>query len=481
MPLQKKFRHTKIIATIGPACDNHPTLVQMIEAGMNVARLNLSHGDYTQHKQTLAHVREAASQCGRRIAIMIDTRGIEIRTGKLNSSHIDLSRGDDFCLSTVKRIGDQTGVSVSYAKLAAEVSVGDMILLDDGAIELSVEKIDHHDIFCKVKHGGILKDNKGVNLPNTRLSMTAVGPETRDDLIAEMKFAAENEVDYIASSFIQSGEDIQHIRQVLKDFGVNTPIIAKIENRAGITNLDEIVAASDGVMVARGDLGVELPFGEVPGMQKRMIRSTVMAGKPVITATQMLASMEFNPRPTRAEASDVANAVLDGTSAIMLSGETAAGRYPVTAIEIMHQLALTAEACLDEYGYLQTIPFHSSNVVTEAVADSVAGMAKKLNPAAIVSLTETGFTSRLISKHRPDCPIIAITSKEEYARRLSMNWGVEPLLYDIDIKDDERISFAIKSVVEAGYAQKGDTLIITAGHSQRRGGTDMIRVITIDN
>ncbi len=481
MPEQKKFRHTKIIATIGPACDDSKTLVQMIQAGMNVARLNLSHGNYAQHKQTLTHVREAASQCDRHIAIMIDTKGIEIRTGKLQSSHIDLSRGDDFCLSTDKKTGDQNGVSVSYAKLPKEVSIGDMILLDDGAIELSVEKIDHHDIFCKVKHGGILKDNKGVNLPNTRLSMTAVGPETRDDLIAEMQFAAENQVDYIAASFIQSGEDIQHIRQVLEDFGVNTPIIAKIENRAGIANLDEIVAASDGVMVARGDLGVELPFGEVPGMQKRMIRSTVMAGKPVITATQMLASMEFNPRPTRAEASDVANAVLDGTSAIMLSGETAAGRYPVTSIKTMHQLALTAEACLDEYGYLQTIPFHSSNVVTEAVADSVAGMAKKLKPAAIVSLTETGFTSRLISKHRPDCPIIAITSKEEYARRLSMNWGVEPLLYDIGIKDNERISFAIKSVVEAGYAQNGDTLIITAGHSQRRGGTDMIRVITIEN
>lgn len=479
MQQQKKFRHTKIIATIGPACDDIETLVQMIEAGMSVARLNLSHGDYEQHRQTLNRVHQAAAQCGRRIAIMIDTRGIEIRTGKLKSSHIELLPGDAFVLSTDDRLGDLSGVAVSYAKLPGEVSVGDMILLDDGAIELSVEKISHNDIFCRIEHGGILKDNKGVNLPNTHLSMTAVGPEIRDDVIAEMRFAAENDVDYIAASFIQSAEDIEHMRQILQDLGANTPIIAKIENRAGLENLDEVVAASDGIMVARGDLGVELPFGEVPGAQKKLIRSTVMAGKPVITATQMLASMEFNPRPTRAEASDVANAVLDGTSAIMLSGETAMGKYPVETIETMNQLALTAEACLNEYGYLQAIPFHSSNVVTEAVADSVAGMANKLKPAAIVSLTETGFTSRLISKHRPDCPIIAITSKEQYARRLSMNWGVEPMVYDTEIQEDSRMSVAIQSVVDAGYAKAGDTLIITTGHNQKRGGTDMIRVVTV--
>jgi len=479
MTAKPQFRKTKIIATVGPACDDIDTLTQMIQSGMNVARLNLSHGNFDEHHDRVERIREAARAVGTRVAIMIDTRGIEIRTGLLRNSYVDLNRGAQFTLRTDGEPGDEDGVSVSFARLPSEVSVGDIILLDDGAIELEALSTTDSEIVCRVVHGGILGKTKGVNLPDTDLSLTAVGPENRADFVREIEFAAANDVDYIAASFIQSAEDITRMREVLADLDIDTPIIAKVENKAGVDNMDEIIEAADGMMVARGDLGVELPFGEVPGTQKRMIRMTVMAGKPVITATQMLASMEKNPRPTRAEASDVANAILDGTSAIMLSGETAAGKYPVEAVKTMHSLALTTEACLDEYGYLQKIPFHSVNVVTEAISGAVTTMAKDLEASAIVSLSETGFTSRLISKHRPECPILAITGSERAARRLSMNWGVTAVLYTGEPRDKAKIQFASECVQQLGFAEAGDSIIVTAGHTQRSGGTDMIRVITL--
>ena len=479
MTLTPKFRKTKIIATIGPACDEVEMLTDMIRSGMNVARLNLSHGNFKEHGARVECIREAATAAGSRVAIMIDTRGIEIRTGLLLNNYVNLSRGAGFVLRTDGKTGDERGVSVSYPKLPSEVSVGDVILLDDGAIELEVQSATDHDISCCVVHGGMLGNTKGVNLPGTTLSITAVGPENRADFVREIEFAKMHDVDYIAASFIQSGDDITRMREILAEKNIDTPIIAKIENKTGVDHMDDIVAAADGMMVARGDLGVELPFGEVPGTQKRMIRTTVMAGKPVITATQMLASMENNPRPTRAEASDVANAILDGSSAIMLSGETAAGKYPVEAVKTMHSLALTTEACLDEYGYLQKIPFHSANVVTEAISGAVATMAKDLEAAAIISLTETGFTSRLISKHRPECPIVAITGSKSAARRLSMNWGVAAVLYTGESDDQAKIEFASECVQQMGFAQAGDSIIVTAGLAQRSGGTDMIRVITL--
>ena len=479
MNSQTPFRKTKIIATVGPACDDVTTLTRMIESGMNVARLNLSHGNFAEHAARVKRIREAAARTGNRVAIMIDTRGIEVRTGSLKSSYVDLNRGMDFSLWTDGRPGDETGVSVSYAGLPAEVSAGDVILLDDGAIELRVLSSSASDISCRVVHGGILGKTKGVNLPGIALSMTAVGPEIRADFVREVEFAAANDVDYIAASFIQSGEDIQRMREILAELKIDTPIIAKIENKTGVDNMEDIIEAADGMMVARGDLGVELPFGEVPGTQKKMIRNTVMAGKPVITATQMLASMERNPRPTRAEASDVANAILDGSSAIMLSGETAAGKYPVEAVRAMHSLALTTESCLNEFGFLQKIPFHSTNVVTEAISGAVTGMAKDLGAAAIISLSETGFTSRLISKHRPECPILTITSTESVARRLAMNWGVTAVPYTGEPGDRAKIEFATEWVQKLGYAQPGDAVIVTAGHTQLSGGTDMIRIINL--
>ena len=479
MTEKPQFRKTKIIATIGPACDDVGLLTEMIQSGMNVARLNLSHGNFEEHGERVRRIRAAAEAAGSRVAIMIDTRGIEIRTGLLRNSYVDLNRGFEFALRTDDQPGDETGVSVSYRNLPREVSVGDVILLDDGAIELKALSTTDSEIHCRVVHGGILGKTKGVNLPDTDLSLTAVGPENRADFVSEIEFAAENDIDYIAASFIQSGDDILRMREILAEHNIETPIIAKIENKAGVDNMDSVIAEADGMMVARGDLGVELPFGEVPGTQKRMIRTTVMAGKPVITATQMLASMERNPRPTRAEASDVANAILDGTSAIMLSGETAAGKYPVEAIRTMHSLALTTEACLDEYGYLQKIPFHSANVVTEAISGAVATMAKDLEASAIISLSETGFTSRLISKHRPECPIVSITGSERAARRLSMNWGVAPVLYTGEPGDKAKIQFASECVQQMGFAKPGDSVIVTAGHTQRSGGTDMIRVIKL--
>ena len=474
-----RFRKTKIIATIGPACDDVETLTRMIESGMNVARLNLSHGNFEEHTTRVQRIREAAGAAGVRVAIMIDTRGIEIRTGTLKDKRVELNRDAVFILRTDSLPGDETGVSVSYSELPAEVSAGDVILLDDGAIELEALSTTDDEIVCRVVHGGILGQTKGVNLPDTELSLTAVGPENRADFIREVEFTAANDVDYIAVSFIQSGQDIVRMREILAEWNIDTPIIAKIENKAGVKNMDEIIAAADGMMVARGDLGVELPFGEVPATQKRMIRTTVKAGKPVITATQMLASMENSPRPTRAEASDVANAILDGTSAVMLSGETAAGNYPVEAVKTMHSLALTTEACLNEFGYLQKVPFHSGNVVTEAISGAATAMASDLEAAAIISLSETGFSSRLVSKHRPECPIISITSTEKVARRLSLNWGVSAVLYTGKSGDKAKIKFATKCVQQMGYAQKGDSIVVTAGHTQLKGGTDMVRVITL--
>jgi pyruvate kinase len=435
------IRKTKIVATIGPACDTPEMLKAMIEAGMNVARLNLSHGSHDQHSQQILKLRAAASDLGKNIAIMIDTRGIEIRTGLLDGDSADLVPGEIFSLHTEDGPGNAAGVSITYLKLHEEVRKG--------------------------------------NLPDTQLAMSAVSPENRDDIVKELSFAAENDVDYIAASFVQSAEDVYKMREILIDKDVNIPIIAKIENKAGVANMEEIVDAADGIMVARGDLGVELPLADVPTTQKHIIRTTVSNGKPVITATQMLASMEENPKPTRAEASDVANAILDGTSAVMLSGETAVGKYPLEALKTLSTIALRAEASLNEYGYLQKIKPNPANVVTQAIGQASVSMAANLRAAAIISLTESGFTSRLISKYRPDCPILAITSSKTVVRKLSMNWGVIPILYQGEPSDDDRIEFAIASVKQLINTSSGDILIITAGHHQQSGGTDLVRVITL--
>jgi len=480
MSQRPQIRKTKIVATIGPASDAPETLEGMIRAGMNVARLNLSHGNFPEHAARMERIRQAAVEVGTNIAIMIDTRGIEIRTGRLVEDYVELKPGSTFSLYTQARVGDADGVSVSYRRLDEEVRPGVPILLDDGAIELDVSKVVAGAIHCRVVHGGILRANKSVNLPNTELSLAAVSPEHRDDVVKEMSFAVDHDVDYIAASFVQSADDLERMREIMEERGVRIPIIAKIENKAGVQNLEQIVEAADGIMVARGDLGVELPLADVPGAQKKIIRTTVSNGKPVITATQMLASMEFNPKPTRAEASDVANAILDGSSAVMLSSETAMGKYPVDAVRTMAALALRAEASLGEYGYLQKIRRYPANLVNEAVALAAANMARELDAAAIFSLTETGFSSRLVSKHRPECPILAITASPVQVRRLCLNWGVLPILYQGERSDDAKIVFAITRARQLGYIRPGDVVVATAGHSQQAGGTDLLRVITVE-
>lgn len=474
------IRKTKIVATIGPASDTVDTLERMLKAGMNVARLNLSHGSLDEHKQRIGNIRRAAGNLDMEVAIMIDTRGVEIRTGRIPAGSVELVTGNEFSLYTDNRPGDERGVSVTYQRLSQEVNPGDVVLLDDGALELTVQSVAEREIRCRVILGGVLKANKGVNLPNTTLSMNAVEPQQRDDVLKELSFAAENDVDYIAASFIQNADEVNSMREILQDKSVTIPIIAKIENRAGIDNLEEIVAAADGVMVARGDMGVELPMADVPSMQKKIIRITVSNGKPVITATQMLASMEKNPKPTRAEASDVANAILDGSSAIMLSGETAMGDYPVESVKTMAMLAIRTEASLREYGYLQRIIPHASNIVTEAVSHSSVRMADQLKASAIISLTESGFTSRLVSKHRPECPILAVTSSVKVTRRLCMNWGVVPILYQSQDTDEEKIAYCIELSLKGGILKKGDVVIVTNGSSQTTGGTNLIRVLTVD-
>ncbi|RDH82119.1 MAG: pyruvate kinase [endosymbiont of Escarpia spicata] len=438
MEIQNPLRKTKIIATIGPACDSLETLEAMMQAGMSVARLNLSHGSYNEHRERLKRIRLTAEKLCISVATMIDTRGIEIRTGRIEEGWVDLTVGDCFTLFTDGRLGNQEGASITYKKLPQEIGAGTPILLDDGNIELISEQVDEDEIHCRVVLGGRLGDTKSVNLPETELSLRAVSPENRDDVIREMTFAAENEVDYIAASFVQHEEDVTLLREVLADHGVKIPIIAKIENRAGVNNLEGIVAAADGVMVARGDLGVELPLADVPGTQKKIIHMTVGQGKPVVTATEMLASMQRNPKPTR------------------------------------------AESYLKEYGYLQRVAGSRSNIVTEAVSLASATMAQELDARAIFSLTETGFTSRMVSRRRPDCPILAITSSRIVARRLSLNWGVFPICFEGEINDQAKLDYGLERARELGYVGAGDLIIATAGSGQKKGGTDSIRVLTLE-
>jgi pyruvate kinase len=350
------------------------------------------------------------------------------------------------------------------------------VLLDDGAIELRVEEVTLKSARCEILRGGILGDSKGVNVPESDIEFSAEDRLTRD----ELAFAVEQKVDYIAASFVMNEDDILAIRRILDELGASIPIIAKIESRSAVANLDSIVAAADGTMVARGDLGVEFPLAEVPAIQKRIIRATVTNGKPVITATQMLDSMERNPRPTRAEVSDVANAILDGSSAVMLSGETAMGKYPVESVRTMSGLAVRAEGSLKEFGQLQRILPNPSNVITEAVSQAAIAMADHLKAAAIISLTETGFTSRLISKYRPGCPIIAVTSSEDVVRRFSMNWGVHALHYTGAGPDAEKVEFAVRRAREIGWVRKGDIVVATSGQGQQAGSTNLIRVVEVD-
>jgi pyruvate kinase len=471
----RSLRKTKVVATIGPACDSSETIAAMIRAGMNVARLNFSHGSHEEHRKHLEAIRQASAELGANVAVMLDTKGMKIRTGRLEGGAVKLSAGQPFTLYTGDHPGDARGVSLSRPSLADEVTVGSSILLDDGVIELRVARVEPDAIHCEVTRGGRLEDRKGVNLPGASFERHPMSRENREDLL----FAIDHGVDYIAASFVRSAADVAEIRKLLEDHGAQIPIIAKIENKEAVRNLGEIVAAANGTMVARGDLGVEMPLQEVPIVQKKIIRATVMNGKPVITATQMLDSMERKPVPTRAEVSDVANAILDGTSAVMLSGETAVGSYPVEAVRTMAALALEAEGAFGEYGHLQQIRSEPAHVVTEAVSQAAITMAKHLNAAAILTLTESGFTSRSISKYRPACPILAVSASETVVRRLALNWGVTALRYQGERSDDRMLQFGLDRAREMGWVRPGDVVVATAGLHRRTGSTNMIRVLDV--
>ncbi|MGI9430929.1 MAG: pyruvate kinase [Myxococcota bacterium] len=469
------LRKTKIVATVGPACDDVEILTEMIRAGMNVARLNFSHENHESHRKRLARVRAAAEAAGARVATMLDTKGAEVRTGTIIDDVV-LEEGASFRLLAADVLGDGEAVSISYPDLVEELDVGVTVLINDGALELVVEAKSAGALECRVVRGGPLTSHKGVNLPGTTLHLDGLNEANRADLV----FAVENGIDYIAASFMQSAADVEAIRAFLtENGGGHIPIIAKIENEEGLRNLDEIVATADGTMVARGDLGVEVGDAAVPVAQKRIIRKTVGNGKPVITATQMLDSMERNPHPTRAEASDVANAILDGSSAVMLSGETARGEYPVEAVRTMSELALGAEPSLREYGYLQQIAPHPTAIVTEAVSQAANAMANHLRVRAILTLTESGFTSRQISKYRPRCPILAVTATEEVARRLALNWGVRATAAEAIEDDEERLVHALNWAKEQGFIASGDTLVVTAGISHEAGSTSSIHVVPV--
>lgn len=468
---------TKVVATVGPACDDAATLEAMLRAGMSVARLNLSHGSHAEHAARIARVREAARRCGVPVAVMLDTRGPELRTAPLGGEPVELAAGDGFAVHVDGRPTSAAGTSVSHLRLPAEVEPGARILVDDGRIELVVRAVCGEVLRCEIVRGGDLGGRKSVHVRGARLSLEPLGEADRADL----RFAAEQGADYLAASFVRSAEDVKRIREVLSAHGAAPPVIAKIEDREGVEHLDEVVAAADGAMVARGDLGVALPVEEVPLVQKRIIRATVAAGKPVVTATQMLDSMERNPQPTRAEATDVANAIFDGTSAVMLSGETARGRHPLEAVRTIVRLARSAEGSLAEYGDLQRLELGPPGSVTEAVARASVHLAHQLRAAAIATVTETGFTSRAVSKCRPRCPILAITHDERVVRRLCLNWGVRPL--DVDAAaaagDEARIAAGLARARALGHLRRGDLVVATAGVSGAVGTTSLIRVLEV--
>ncbi len=472
---RRTLRKTKIVATVGPACDDVATLTRMIEAGMNVARLNFSHEDHPRHAQRLERVREAAAAAGAFVATMLDTKGAEVRTGTVAEGTV-LERGATFRLLAADALGDASGASISYPALVEQLEPGQSVLIDDGKLELIVEGTSPGALECRIVRGGPLSSHKGVNTPDTALLLDGLNEANQADL----QFAVEHGIDYIAASFMQRAGDVAAIRGFLEERGGgHIPIIAKIESREALVNLESIVEAADGTMVARGDLGVEIGAAAVPVEQKRIIRKTVGRGKPTITATQMLDSMEREPHPTRAEASDVANAILDGSSAVMLSGETARGLYPVEAVRTMSEIAAGAESSLREFGYLQQIAPHPTAPIVEAVSQAAITMANHLNARAILTLTESGFTSRQISKYRPRCPILAVTSSLDVARRLALNWGVTATVAEQEPDDEPRLQHGIDWAVQQKILEPGDLVIVTAGISHQAGSTTSIRVVTV--
>jgi pyruvate kinase len=462
------MRKTKIVCTIGPSSESLPALKQLISAGMNVARLNFSHGDFEEHGNRIRNIRQACQELDKTVAILLDTKGPEIRTGKLKEDSYELVQDETIVLTTEEMLGDSKRVSVTYKDLPRDVHVGSTILIDDGLIGLAVTDIRGSDIECRIVNGGTIKSKKGVNVPGVRISLPGITEKDANDII----FGIQQGVDFIAASFVRKASDVLEIRQLLEEHNAShIQIISKIENQEGVQNLDEILEVSDGLMVARGDLGVEIPAEEVPLVQKRMIKKCNYVGKPVITATQMLDSMQRNPRPTRAEASDVANAIFDGTDAIMLSGETAAGKYPVESVQTMSRIAIRAESALEYREIFIRQSTAQQVTITEAISQSVANSALDLDAKAIITPTESGYTARMVSKYRPKSPVIAVTRSEQVMRRLCLVWGVLPIKGEEARNTDEMFQLAVDDSIKAGHIRLGDLVIITAGVPVGRSGT----------
>lgn len=469
------MKKTKIVCTIGPASENEEILAKLIANGLNVARLNFSHGTHEEHQKRIDTIKKVRERLNMPIAIMLDTKGPEIRTRDFENDIAELSEGQEFIITTRDILGNKDICSVTYTGLPKDVDAGDSILIDDGLIELQVKEVlNDTDIKCIVKNPGPVKNHKGVNVPGIKINLPAITRKDVDDIV----FGIHNGIDFIAASFIRKASDVIEIRKVLEDHKAgNIQIISKIENQEGVENLDEIIQVSDGVMVARGDLGVEIPAEEVPLIQKTIIKKCNEAGKPVITATQMLDSMIRNPRPTRAEVTDVANAIFDGTDAIMLSGETAAGKYPVEAVKTMSNIALRTEHSLDYKQMLSTKTIGKDITVTNAISHATCATAQDLGAAAIITATSSGYTARAVSKFRPNSPIIAATPKQDVMRKLSLVWGVCTVLSDNTSSTDDVIDLSVQSALEKGYISDGDLIVITAGIPVGvAGSTNLIKV-----
>ena len=455
------MRKTKIVCTIGPATKSEDMMKKLIEHGMNVARFNFSHGNYEYHKECLETLRKAAAELKLPVASMMDTKGPEVRLGRfVDDKPVEIKNGDIYTLTTENCLCTDKIGSVTFKKLPEDVTVGTRILINDGVIELLAEKVTATEIVCRIIHGGRLSNNKGINVPGVKLSM----PYLSDADMSDLEFGAKMKYDFIAASFVRTAADINYLRRYTQSLGwFNARIIAKIENLEGVENIDEILEAADGIMVARGDMGVEIPFEKIPAIQKDLIHKGYNAGKQVITATQMLESMIMNPRPTRAEITDVANAIYDGTSAIMLSGETAAGEFPVEAVSAMALIAETTEKDIDYKSRFHKRENDSNPNIANAISHATVTTAHDLDVKAIITVTKGGSTARLISKYRPLCPIISCTTDDTVCRQMNMSWGVTPLVISEETNTDELFEHAIEAAKENGFVEKGDKVVITAG------------------
>jgi len=454
------MRRTKIVCTLGPATDNPEVLRKMMENGMNVARLNFSHGTHEEQQKRVDIFKKIRDELNLPVALLLDTKGPEIRIGNFIDHEVELKEGQTFVLTTREVEGTNEIVSVTYSELHNDVSRGNKILIDDGLIELVVQDIQDRDMICTVKNGGKISNHKGINVPGAAIKIPYLSEKDKEDIL----FGIKNDVDFIAASFVRTAYDVLEIRKVLeKNGGSDIQIIAKIENREGVNNIDEIIKVSDGIMVARGDMGVEIPLEELPIIQKLLIEKCYKAGKKVITATQMLDSMIRNPRPTRAETTDVANAIYDGTSAIMLSGETAVGKYPVESLITMSRIAERTESSIDYKKRFSMEQFNVVPNVTNAISHATCTTAHDLGAAAIISVTKTGHTARMVSKFRPSCPIIATTVSKKVYRQLALSWGVYPMLSDLKETTDELFEEAVDRALESGIVKNGDLVVITAG------------------